>query len=529
MLSDETLQRLGVQPRPFKALLRTFVTMDLRGQFYAQATNAKPGELISPLFWVVGQLLTVSVLLCAVLQGRVEAWFYATSNLSVTALFMFSAIVVEFQEAAYDPADVQVVGHRPVTARTWSSARILNLGLYVALIGVALTLFPTLMGLGLRDTGPSWLVLYPWASAIVAVGTASGALLLYAVSGIGAPGENLRRVAAWVQIVAILGLFYGGQLMLRNASGGLELFAANPPAWIHQLPTAFLANDVASGGWLFLAAGTLISGAMAYGALLGLRRAWTRVARVAPAQSQVEVKPGAADAMLSGTASGSIFPSRHEGAIFWLTFTMLSRDGELKSRNLPALAMAASAAILGPLIGQYADPMAGHSTDAVLPIATMVLLVTAIPTLLNNLSFSRDHEAVWRLRPRWGAKAARAVQTAVHARIFVPLLLAHGVLLFAMWRDPIGAIAYTVIAFLILDLVMRLVSRTLLGSPILRRPAARGATVGSISTVAAGVSALASVLGGVWFYVAPYPALLGGFALLLFVAAQSVRTGGARP
>ncbi len=528
MLSDETLARFGVQPRPFRALLRTFVTMDLRGQFYAQATNAKPGELISPLFWVVGQLLTVSVLMCMMLQGRVEAWFYAASNLSVTAMLVFSAIVVEFQEAAYDPADVQVVGHRPVTARTWSSARILNLSMYVALIGLSLTLFPMLMGVGLRDTGASWLILYPWAAAIVSVGTAAGALLLYAVSGIGTPGDNLRRVAAWVQIVAILALFYGGQLMLRNASGGLELFASNPPPWFHQLPTAWLARDVASGGLLFLLGGTALSGGMAYGALVALRGAWTRVARIAPAQPQAEIQPGTADAVVSSTASGTFFPSRHEGAIFWLTFTMLSRDGELKSRNLPALAMAASAAILGPIIGQYADPMAGHSADAVLPMATIVLLATAVPTILNNLSFSRDHEAVWRLQPKWSSKAGRAVQVGVLTRIFAPLLIGHGVVIGLLWKDPVGAVVYTVIAFLIVDLVMRLAGRTLLSAPILRRPAARGATVGSISKVVAGVSALASVLGGIWFYVAPYPALLAGYALLLFIAAQSVRTEAQR-
>jgi hypothetical protein len=155
----------------------------------------------------------------------------------------------------------------------------------------------------------------------------------------------------------------------------------------------------------------------------------------------------------------------------------------------------------------------------------MILMATAVPTILNNLTFSRDHEAVWRLQQRWGAKAARAVQVGVHSRIFVPLLIAHGVLVFAIWADPIGAVVYTVISFLILDLVMRLTSRTLLRAPILRRPAARGATVGSISAVVAGVSALASVLGGIWFYAAPYPFLLAVFALVLFVAAQSVQTG----
>jgi hypothetical protein len=383
------------------------------------------------------------------------------------------------------------------------------------------------MGLGLRDTDASWLLLYPWAATVVSTGTAAAALLLYATSGIGAPGENLRRVAAWVQIIAILVLFYGGQLMLRNATGGLESFAFNPPPWVTQLPTTWLAYDVAGGGYRWLAAGSLLSTGLVYGALYSLRRAWSRVARIAPVHP-VANAPSASHPSPVSNASSTLFPSRHERAIFGLTLAMLSRDGELRSRNLPALTLAISAAILGPLIGQYSDPMSGHHVDAVMPVATTILLASAIPTLLNNLSYSRSHEAVWRLQPRWGDRAARAVGVAVHTRIFLPLLTAHGLFIGLLWRDPLAAVVYTVIAALILDLVMRLCSRSLLRSPILRRPLARGATVGSISTVVAGVSALASTLGGLWFFVAPYPILLGGFAGVLFVAAQSVPSG-ARP
>ena len=526
MNGDAPLRRLGVQPRPFRSLLWSFIAMDLRGQFYAQSTGTASSEVLSPLFWVVGQMLTISLLLCLVQQGRVEAWFYAGSHLTVTMILMFSAILVEFQEAAYDPADVEVVGHRPVTARTWSLARILNLSMYVLLIGVSLTLFPTLMGLGLRDTGMSWLILYPWAATIVVSATASAALLLYTASGIGVPGDNIRRLAAWVQILGVLLLFYGGQLMLRNASGGLALFASNPPPWVAQLPTAFLARDVASGSMVFLAAGTAVSGALTYSALLALRGAWTRVARVARAEPHVEIEPGSPEALAASSASGTLFPSRREGAVFWLTFTMLSRDGELKSRNLPAVILPATAALLGPAIGQYADPMVGHSTDNVLPMATMVLLATAIPTLLNNLTFSRDHEAAWRLRPSWGESAARAVQLAVHVRILLPLLLVHGVAIGLYWKDPIAAAVYTAITWLILDLIMRLVSRTVLSRPILRRPAARGATVGAISIVVAGVSALAGILAAIWFFVAPYPPLLTIFAVALLVIGRSIPAAG---
>ena len=59
------LRLLGVEPRAFLALVRAFILMDLRGQHYAAATASRAMYMLSPLFIVVGQLLTASALLTA--------------------------------------------------------------------------------------------------------------------------------------------------------------------------------------------------------------------------------------------------------------------------------------------------------------------------------------------------------------------------------------------------------------------------------------------------------------------------------
>ena len=515
------LERLGVQPRPFRALLRTFVALDLRGQFYGMATGAKAGEAVSPLYWVVGQMLTVSLLLSAIMQGRVEAWFYAFASLSATAVMVFSAVVVEFQEAAFDPRDVTVVGHRPVSSRTWSLARLLNLSIYVALIGVAMTLFPTGMGLGLRDTGVGWLWAFPWANAVVAVGTASLALIVYASGSVAGPGENLKKLAAWVQILAIMALFYGGQLMLRDGSGGIGLLPLHMEPWTAYIPTLPLGRAVAAGSVQPLAIGTAVSGLLAAGALSALRRAWERVSRVRASDREVALSPPPRAGTLSTAITERLLGGRRAAAVYALTRAVLARDSELRARIVTVLAMPAAAAVLGPLTEQYAVPST-RSAEGVLPIATIALLGSTVPTAVHALRFSKDHRAAWRLAEVWDLGARSGARWALLRWLYLPFVLVHAAICAWLWADPLAALVHGLAGFAVVDLASRLAARSLWRQPILSRPGVRGGTLGGAITVVAGIGAVSSVLAGLWFAAAPWSLAVVGFALAVLAGGAAL-------
>ncbi len=82
-MRDRVLRRLGLEPRPFRALLGAFLTMDLRTPHYERSTASRPGARISPLFWVVGQFLLASCLLAAFLYARVDVLFFAGVFLAI--------------------------------------------------------------------------------------------------------------------------------------------------------------------------------------------------------------------------------------------------------------------------------------------------------------------------------------------------------------------------------------------------------------------------------------------------------------
>ena len=68
-------ERLGIEPAKFVALVRAMLVMDLRNQAYTRATATKPSHWITPLFWVVGQCLTVSAVTSLVFFMRVDCFF----------------------------------------------------------------------------------------------------------------------------------------------------------------------------------------------------------------------------------------------------------------------------------------------------------------------------------------------------------------------------------------------------------------------------------------------------------------------
>lgn len=517
------LERLGVQRRPFRALVRSYLLMDLRAQTYAQATNSKPGEAIPPFYWVLVQFLSVSLLLAAILQSRVPAEVYAALHLATTAVLTFGAMLVEFHEAIVNPEDVRVVAHRPVRDRTWAAARLCNLGAYVGLVLVSATIFPAIMGSALRDASPLWLACYPLAAAATAA-CAAGVALLVLLAFAGERLDGVRRLASWLQIVAILVLFYGGQLMLRNATGDVELWALDPPQWFRLLPTTWLGQQVAHGqltNVVAVAVVVLVAGALA---LAPLTRRWRGFATVATAPRRVEHEGPPLRVTLRTSWLSRLGASQREQAILGLAARVHARDGDLRIRVFSTLALPVAAAVLGLLTDQYEPPGRGAIGSQVLPVLAAVSLAASLVQGLAPWLTSSDHRAAWQLRAVWGPAARRGVVSLMLVRVHAPLWLLHLAVLLGVWREPWIVLQYGLAGWGLILCTAHLAARTLLHEPILRLPPRAGSGVGTQPLVVVGAGAFAATLGGVWCALAPWPALGWAFAGLLLVLARWLRS-----
>ncbi len=537
-LADRVLRRLGVRPRPYRALLRAYVLMDFRSQQFGRATAAKPKDLITPLFWVVGQYLLLSFITCAVLFARVDAFFFALVNLGVSMLVMGTSLVVEFNEVVLDAEDLNVVGHRPVPLRTYSAARLTNLLGYVLLMTAALNLFPAIVGLGLRDTTWAYLPAYLAAALVGNLAVVGVLLLLYTTLMSGRPSDSVREVLAWTQTILIMIAFYGGQAVLRDGQDRLEMAAYNPPGWLAYLPPAWLAHFVESAAaptaaWWILGAGVLFVAAVwalvlsrvsaMYGRMEPGGTAWRRATLPALAE------PGT----LGRRLTGLLTRSRQERAAFWLCSTMLRRDQDLRMRSWPTLGVTLALVLLGLFTGQLGDPFVSRSpANVVLPVAALYLLAYPVPAVIHNLNFSRDHAASWVL---WSAPVGdrfsftEGMRKAVTYRIMLPLLVALLVVFTFVWRDFWHALMHTAAGWLVIVGAGHAAQIGIVRRFPFSAPAARGSITGGVAMFAGAVNATAMSLAVAHYFAsrslagfATYLAALAALVLALRVTARRV-------
>ncbi len=490
--------------RQFRTLLRAFLVLDLHNPSFARATGAKPGEAISPLFWVIGQHLLIGLITSFVLFTRVDAAFFAWCHLVLGMLAVVSALAVELHEVVASAADWRILGALPVRGRTVALARLANLGIYLVAITLSLHLVPAIVGCGLRDAGWQWLPAYAIAALISTLLAAGATVLVLAVLLRGRLAERARDALAWTQILLILLLFYGGQALLRDAGHRLERFAADLPSWIWLTPPGQLARwcadacadagtpPLALGGWIPLA-GIAVAGGL-------WLTCWWRLSRghaaiTADAAESDELPPLRRAGRLGTWFDRLVMKDPVERTGAWLTRTMLLRDPQIRLRALPALSMPFAPLLLGLFWHRLGDPLR-EGDDANLTLAAVYLVVLPVPAMVNALSGSRDADAAWILRaaPLDGADRDRLLRGMLQT-ITLVIALPTAVLLIAVlaweWHaltDPLLLAAASVAcAHLAGVLTIHLLGKRLPCS----RPFVRGETLGPVAMATGVMSAMA--------------------------------------
>jgi len=516
---------LGIRPRPFRAFTRALLLMGLRIQHFARATGAKPGELIPPLFWVVGQYVLASGLLSAALFARVDVWTFAFCGLATSMLLMATAVVVELHEAVVAPDDPLIVGHRPLPARTYAAARLIHLGFFVTLLTLAANLFPAILGAALRDSGAWYLPAYLLA-AFAGNAAVTAAIILLTARGGGSPARtDLRDLLAWTQIVLVMVVFYGAQWMLRDGEHRLLRFFARPPDWLLWLPPAWLASFVAGGA---VGEAAALRGAVAVLAVSGLAALLIVVRLSALYSWGLSADPalereGAGAARRTGRLVGPLAVagarSRPQRAVLALCLTLLRRDVDLRMRTLPSLATVAAVVVLGLATGQLASPFTGTAASAALSLAAVQLVVLAVPVMLQSLLSSRHHAASWLLAAApWPAAGipARASRAAICYGVALPALLVLGAVFAWAWQSPAQAALHVLFGWIeVLAVGWGSLTALRFDLPFSRPVAVGGASGGEATPWLAAVGAVAFALGAAEMQAAAAPPWLLAYGAAL--------------
>lgn len=358
---------------------------------------------------------------------------------------------------------------------------------------------------------------------------AGAVILFYTVVARGRPDAGVQELLAWAQVMLIMVFAYGGQAVLRDSQDRVEMLAYHLPHWVVYLPPGWLARFVdscsvgESGVMWWILGATLLGVAGLWAIVVGLlSRAYARMEPGAGAWHRVTLSDATRSGHLGGRIVSRLTRPFEERAAFWLCSTMLRRDHDLRMRSWPSLGVVVALLLLGLFSGQLGDPMADPGPASALSLACIYLLATPIPTIVNNLNFSREHAASWLL---WSspvadrAAFAEGMRKAYTYHILCPILAVLLVVFAIVWRNPVAVLTHIWVGWLVIVGTGHAAQIALMRKFPFSAPLARGATFGPIAPFAAAVGAVVLTLAVVHYYAVRSTI---GFVLYLVVLAIAV-------
>ena len=510
-----TNQQSSIESRQFYSLLKVFLLTDLRATSFGRSTGSSPKSVVSPLFWVVGQNLLVGMIPSLVLYARVDAFFFAAVHLALSMILTATTLLAEFNEVVVAPDDLEIIGPQPVKAGVYASARLANLFIYLVLVIASLNVFPAIIGCGLTDSDWTFFPRYCFATTVGSF-VVSALVILFCLLQRGSRlGQAFQDLMAWGQVGAILILFYGGQLMLRDGQQGLQWFAYQLPGWFRWTPPAWLASVVHSSRGLIPLDRAVIAG-LSVAVLVTL---WALVlARMTKQYAKMEksgsllpsrVRPLPRPGLLLPASYGWVTgDSKIVQSAYWFAKSMFARDTTLKMRCWSSFSVVIAMVACGWMTSSLADPFLEFQAAAI-PSAMSIYLISApLPAIFHNLKYSNQDRSRWvfETAPIGDfSEVVTGVRRFVLMRFFGPLWLAMTVAFAIAWRDPIHAFLQTAAGWCVVVICSQVCSAIQIRRWPATEPMTRGESLGPILPLLSAVGVTVGFLGAMHLAVAPSP------------------------
>lgn len=502
--------------------------MDFRNQAFGQVTRTSATDIFSPLYWVTGQNLLISCFVSGILFARVESFAFALVCLSVSMVVCMTSIIVEFNEVILSPDDVLVLGHQPVSYKTYSVARLANLFLYVSYLILTMNVVPMILGAGMRETNGWFLLLYPLA-AVVGSFLVTGLLILLYVAFFTSPSSKVQETLAWTQAVLMLITGYGGQAVLRDKRDQLEMAIYNLPEWIQWTPPGLLAKFAVSGNdspaeilWWIMGAAAVLTLGIWYLVYLTLAKAYAQLPSTTSNLGPAELPPLRTAGQLVGAGFDAKIVSQNpdERTAYWFCKTMLRRDHNFRMRIWPTFGITIAFIGIGLFTGELVDPLASRGKSVGITLTALYSLVLPLPAIFYTMRFSKDHQSGWILSVapiRDSAAFARGMEKAIVLYVMCPFLLIVGIVFSVAWQDMLSVSLHLLAAALVI-LISAFVSTGLVFRQVpFSQPLGRGEMLGPIAPLLSVVGSIAMTLGGLHYLASERLEWFCGYLLLLAV------------
>jgi ABC-2 type transport system permease protein len=412
--ASHTLERYGLNPRQLTTLLGVYIKQDLRGG--KSFLNLNKREYITSN-WALLTIIVVYALLglmlgLVALNGK-SVFIHSVIALSFTFFLVALALIAESDNIIFNEAEVDVIGHLPISPRTHFAAKILNLLLFSLLIAAVLNFFPAVLGVFAAQSKISFVFAHALSAALVsmfvtALIVISHGLLIRLVTR-----RQFNNLVAYSQAALTLIFMFGYQLMPRlvdkeqlpTATEAHWYYLLYPPAWFSGITMLLVAEfDVR---WLAMATLGLASllglgvaachrvalGHSSHASQLAYRPSEMKAGRE-PGQDLISPRPLTYVRRSLLFVKAGFLPRPTERAVFELVSTYLKRDREVKARLYPLLAYMVFVPLLGIVTGRLSDPFAGRGSPFYALLGAEMICFIAL-MVVESLVFSGHYQAAY--------------------------------------------------------------------------------------------------------------------------------------
>lgn len=453
------MARHDIDARQLMTLLSVYLKQDLRGGKAFMQFGAR--EYIKSnlaLLMLTGMYLFFGFMMgMAVFATGLDVFHYSVFILTFTLFVVALAMLAESGNVIFNEKEADVIGHLPLSPRTYFAAKVLNLFLFTLLLAAAANLFPAIMGIWAAGSNPLFVLAHAMSAACVAlfatalIVTSYGLLMRYVSR------ERFDNIVTYSQVTLVLFFMFGFQVLPRILGTNKMIFAPGfqwyyllyPPAWFSGVTLLLIGMfELKVIALASLAMLSLI--ALSTVALRKVSRDYSsfishlayREGKPGPERGQArQVERPATRSFAQGVKS-VFLSNRAERAVFELVSIYLRRNREVKVRLYPSLAYFIFIPLLAIFTEGLPDPFINQSFSSYSLMAALMICYISL-TAIEGMIFSEHHAAayIYRVAPinKLG-DVHNGFRKAVMMWVALPGFAVLFVIYSILWRAPVHAV-----------------------------------------------------------------------------------------
>jgi ABC-2 type transport system permease protein len=451
-----TLARFDVDARQLMTLIGVYLKQDLRGgRAFMQFSAREYVRGNAALLMLFGMyVLTGAVMGGMALFTDIDALHFSIVMHTFTLLIVALAILAESGNVIFNESEADILGHLPISSRTYFAAKVLNLFLFTALLAAAANLFPAIFGIWTAGANVLFLPAHALASLLDALLATALIVTSYGLLMRLVGRERFDSLIAYSQIVLVLLFMFGFQILprvmeinfLQMARSYRWYYLLFPPAWFAGV-TLVLMGKAQAFAVALAGVGLTVLAVLGH---LAIRKVGSDYSSFVVGLSYgdsasklvTERPPVAAHERGWASRLKSLWLARPaERAAFDLVSVYLRRNREVKVRLYPSLAYFIFVPLLAVFSEGLPDPFVARGVQAYSLMGALMICYVAL-TAVEVLRFSEHQAAAYIFRVAPVARLGDlhgGFRKAVFVWVALPGFAVLFMLYAVLWRSPLHA------------------------------------------------------------------------------------------